>query len=69
MNRNKSNDNSPNDQRSEDEKIIDYCDCPDRAKCLLKSKKGHIHVIRSRKSVPNVADLDISNVSKELYGN
>lgn len=44
-----------------------FCDCIDKSKCLLDRRPNHLNVLAKRTTVPNVCDLDISDVCKELF--
>ncbi|CAO1438124.1 unnamed protein product [Diamesa serratosioi] len=48
--------------------IQDYCDCTNKAKCLLENDKTYLDELRKLEHIPNAADLDISEVSEMLYG-
>lgn len=48
-------------------KIENFCDCPDRAKCLLGNSPNHVLMLRELKTVPSVCDLDISAVCKAIF--
>lgn len=52
---------------NDDIKIVDYCDCVDKNKCLLAQRPGHVQVLHGRQMVPSVCDLDISDVSTHLF--
>lgn len=53
--------------QNEDIKIVDYCDCVDKTKCLLAQSPGHVQILHGRQMVPSVCDLDISDVSRHLF--
>lgn len=44
-----------------------FCDCVDKTKCRLYKNPNHLNVLEKRATVPNVCDLDISDVCKELF--
>lgn len=44
-----------------------FCDCIDKSKCLLDKRPNHLNVLEKRATVPNVCDLDINDVCKELF--
>lgn len=44
-----------------------FCDCIDQTKCRLYKNPNHLNVLDKRATVPNVCDLDISDVCKELF--
>lgn len=48
--------------------IQDYCDCTNKAKCLLEYDKTYLDELRKLEHIPNAADLDIADVSEMLYG-
>jgi len=48
-------------------KIENYCDCADKARCLLTKKPDHVHLLHYRKTVPSVCDLDISEVCRNMF--
>lgn len=50
-----------------EQRIQNYCDCPNNEYCLLKSKPNHLNWLLSRKSIPTVSDLDIRDVSRLLF--
>lgn len=45
----------------------EFCDCIDKSKCLLDKRPNHLNVLEKRATVPNVCDLDINDVCKELF--
>lgn len=50
-------------------KIIDYCDCAEKEKCLLYQDKIHVEKLCRKESfIKNSADLNIKDVSDALYG-
>jgi phosphatidylinositol N-acetylglucosaminyltransferase subunit P len=57
-----------NKLRNVESNIKDFCDCQDEERCLLHTNKDYLTNLRQRKMVPNVSDLDISDVCKILYG-
>lgn len=44
-----------------------YCDCADTSKCLLTKHPDHIRKLRERSTVPNVCDIDIADVCRDLF--
>lgn len=44
-----------------------FCDCIDKSKCLLDKRPNHLNVLEKRATVPNVCDLDLNDVCKELF--
>lgn len=44
-----------------------FCDCIDKNECLLNKRPNHLNVLEKRATVPNVCDLDINDVCKELF--
>lgn len=44
-----------------------FCDCVDKTKCWLQKNPNHLKVLEKRATVPNVCDVDISDVCKELF--
>lgn len=58
-------DNQPTESEVGD--IGDFCDCVDKTKCWLHKHPNHLKVLQKRATVPNVCDLDISDVCKELF--
>lgn len=44
-----------------------FCDCIDKTKCLLHKRPNHLNVLEKRATVPNVCDLDINDVCKEMF--
>lgn len=45
----------------------EFCDCVNKAKCLLQHRRNHLDVLRQRATIPNACDLDIGDVSKQLF--
>lgn len=58
-------DNQP--MESEVGDIGDFCDCIDKTKCWLNKHPNHLKLLQKRATVPNVCDLDVSDVCKELF--
>lgn len=49
--------------------ITNFCDCTDKGRCLLSNQSyDYLNILKMRKTVPAVSDLDISDVCRELYG-
>lgn len=44
-----------------------FCDCVDVTKCKLFKNPKHLNVLEKRATVPNVCDLDISDVCEDLF--
>lgn len=44
-----------------------FCDCSNKTDCLLQKKPNHLKLLRNRATVPSITDLDIVDVSKQLY--
>lgn len=44
-----------------------YCDCIDKSKCLLENNPNHLQILQNRLTVASACDLDISDVSKQLF--
>lgn len=44
-----------------------FCDCIDKTKCWLQKNPKHLNVLEKRATVPNVCDLDVSDVCKEFF--
>lgn len=45
----------------------EFCDCVNKSKCWLQKHSNHLKVLQKRPTVPNVCDLNISDVCKELF--
>lgn len=60
------NEPSENDIDDLDDKS-ELCDCIDKTKCWLYTHPNHLNVLQKRATVPNVCDLDVSDVCKELF--
>lgn len=68
------NENETDEQRNADEaddtnESNGFCDCIDKSKCLLTNRPNHLNVLEKRATVPNVCDLDIKDVCRELFLN
>lgn len=48
-------------------KINNYCDCRDRAKCLVAMRPNHVAELHRREMVPSARDLDISDVCRNMF--
>lgn len=60
--------NEPNKSRiGNSDNISEFCDCVDKTKCWLNTHTNHLNVLQRRSTVPNVCDLDVSDVCKELF--
>lgn len=58
--------NMPNESENAAE-AIDFCDCVNKSKCWLQKHSNHLEVLQKRATVPNVCDLNVSDVCKELF--
>jgi phosphatidylinositol glycan class P protein len=55
--------------QSSGSRIVNYCDCTEKEKCLLYKVKDHTETLGRRESfIQNSADLNIEDVSDVLYG-
>lgn len=54
-----------NEMRDANE-LSGFCDCIDESKCMLSKRPNHLNVLEKRATVPNVCDLDIDDICKEL---
>lgn len=44
-----------------------FCDCVNKANCLLYTNPNHLELLKNRATVPSAFDLDIVDVCKQLY--
>lgn len=44
-----------------------YCDCVNKANCLLNTNPNHLQLLENRATVPSACDLDIADVCKQLF--
>lgn len=56
-----------NSMESEMGGMRDLCDCVDKSKCWLHKHPNHLKVLQKRATVPNVCDIDVSDICKELF--
>lgn len=49
--------------------ITNFCDCSNKSECVLSKNPKHIDVLHKRKMVPNISDMDIADVCKQLFRN
>ncbi|XP_031625399.1 phosphatidylinositol N-acetylglucosaminyltransferase subunit P [Contarinia nasturtii] len=56
-------DSIPTDEENETE----FCDCVNESKCWLHNHPNHLKVLQKRTTVPNICDLDVSDVCKRLF--
>lgn len=60
--------NCKNEANNEvDNSLSQYCDCIDSSKCLLTKHPEHLQTLRERSTVPNVCDIDIADVCRDLF--
>lgn len=52
---------------AENDQLNSFCDCIDKAHCLLTKRPNHLNVLRKRETVPSILDLDIVDVSEQLF--
>lgn len=52
---------------SENDELDSFCDCIDKSHCLLTKNPIHLNVLRKRETVPSISDLDIVDVSEQLF--
>lgn len=54
-------------ERNEIEEQENFCDCLNKANCLLRKKPNHLKILRKRATVPSISDFDVVDVSKQLF--
>jgi len=55
--------------QNRESKIVNFCDCTDKTKCLLATDRSHIEQLRKQeKFIQNSADMEIYEVTQMLYG-
>lgn len=52
---------------TEDGTEVQFCDCVNKSKCWLEKHPNHMKVLQKRATVPNICDLDVSDVCKQLF--
>lgn len=56
------------EEEEEERRITDWCDCADMRVCVLKQRPQHVGELLALQTVPSVCDLDVSEVSRRLFG-
>lgn len=59
--------NKNQDDTIDPKRYANYCDCVDKINCLLQKRPNHVKLLRNRATVPSISDLDIADVSKQLF--
>lgn len=63
------NENEIDEHANDSNESHEFCDCIDKSKCFLEKRPNHLNVLEKRATVPNVCDLDINDVCRDLFLN